>query len=39
MTAIARARKYPHHLYRDGEKCLVVRALYNAIDEAKSAGR
>jgi hypothetical protein len=34
----ARDRLYPHHLYRGGEKCLVVRALYAAINEAKQKG-
>ena len=27
-------REYPHHYYINGEKVLVVRALYNAIKEA-----
>ncbi len=29
---------YPHHFYRGGEKCLVIRALYAAINEAKQRG-
>ncbi len=28
---------YPHHFYRDGEKFLIVRALYAAINLAKQA--
>lgn len=28
-------RELPHHIYRDGEKCLVVRAMYAAIAQAK----
>ncbi len=31
----AHERNYPHHFYRDGEKFLVVRALYAAIAHAK----
>ncbi len=31
-------KHYPHHVYRGGEKCLVVRALYSAIADAKAKG-
>src|SRR6478672_1584195 len=34
----AHGNLYPHHLYRGGEKCMVVRALYVAINEAKQKG-
>jgi hypothetical protein len=34
----ARAGHYPHHLYRNGEKFLIVRALYSAINDAKAKG-
>ncbi|MEI6044312.1 MAG: ATP-binding protein [Chloroflexota bacterium] len=34
----AREDLYPHHFYRNGEKCLVVRALYSAINDAKMRG-
>jgi len=34
----AHDRIYPHHFYRGGEKCLVIRALYVAINEAKQRG-
>jgi hypothetical protein len=29
---------FPHHVYRGGEKCLVVRALYAALNEARAKG-
>jgi hypothetical protein len=34
----AREKHYPHHVYRGGEKCLVVRALYAALNEARAKG-
>ncbi|NWJ44721.1 MAG: ATP-binding protein [Chloroflexi bacterium] len=34
----ARANNYPHHFWKNGEKNLVVRALYSAISEAKVKG-
>ncbi len=29
---------YPHHIYRDGVKYVIVRALYDAIKQAHAAG-